>query len=98
MYNEQDRVIRKKDRNITPFVHLSPRLNNQTPSDHRTRVLQRLWTTVREKDVQLDNINNVPRGIANSTGAVGTESIMVSPVMTETTLVLKTSGGVTWSG
>ena len=38
-------------------------------------------------------INDVPRGIANSTGAVGTESIMMSPVMTEATLVPKTSGG-----
>ena len=44
-------------------------------------------------------INNVPRGIANSTGAVGTELITMSPVMTEATLVLKTSGGgVTRSG
>ena len=44
-------------------------------------------------------INDVPRGIANSTGAVGTELIVMSPVMTEATLVLKTSGGwVTWSG
>ena len=41
-------------------------------------------------------INDVPRGIANSTGVVGTESIAMSPVMTEITLVLKTSrGGVT---
>ena len=44
-------------------------------------------------------INDVPRGIANSTGAVGTELIVMSPVMTEATLVSKTSrGGVTWSG
>ena len=44
-------------------------------------------------------INDVPRGITNSTGAVGTEVITMSPVMTETTLVPKTSGGgVTWSG
>ena len=44
-------------------------------------------------------INNVPRGIANSTGAVGTESVTMSPVMTEATLVLKKSrGGVTRSG
>ena len=44
-------------------------------------------------------INDVPRGIANSTGAVGTESIVMSPVMTETALMLKTSrGGVTQSG
>ena len=41
----------------------------------------------------------VPMGIANSTGVVGAESIMMSPVMTETALVSKTSGGgVTWSG
>ena len=44
-------------------------------------------------------INDVPRGIANSTGAVGTELIAMSPVMTKTALVLKTSGGgVTQSG
>ena len=44
-------------------------------------------------------INDMPRGIANSTGMVGTESIAMSPVMTETALMLKTSGGgVTWSG
>ena len=43
-------------------------------------------------------INDMPRGITNSTGAVGTELIVMSPVMTETTLMLKTSGGgVTWS-
>ena len=38
-------------------------------------------------------INDMPRGIANSTGVVRAESIMMSPVMAETTLVLKTSGG-----
>ena len=38
-------------------------------------------------------IDNVPRGIANSTGAVETELIAMSPVMTEATLVWKTSGG-----
>ena len=44
-------------------------------------------------------IDNVPRGIANSTGAVGTEPVTMSPVMTEATLVSKTSGGgVTQSG
>ena len=44
-------------------------------------------------------INDVPRDIANSTGAVGAESIVMSPVMTEATLVPKTSGGgVTRSG
>ena len=44
-------------------------------------------------------INDVPRGITNSTGAVGTESIAMSLVMTETALMSKTSGGgVTQSG
>ena len=44
-------------------------------------------------------INDVPRGIANSTGVVGAELVMMSPAMTEATLVLKTSGGgVTQSG
>ena len=44
-------------------------------------------------------INDVPRAIANSSGAVGAESVTMSPVMTETALMLKTSGGgVTWSG
>ena len=38
-------------------------------------------------------INDMSRGIANSTGAVGAESIMMSPVMTEATLMPKTSGG-----
>ena len=55
MYNQQDRAIRKNNCNITPFIYLSPRLNDQTPSDNRTRVLQRLWMTARGKDVQLDN-------------------------------------------
>ena len=44
-------------------------------------------------------INNMPRGIANSTGAMGTELVTMSPVMIEATLVSKTSGGgVTQSG
>ena len=43
-------------------------------------------------------IDDMPRGIKNSAGAVGAESITMSPVMTEATLVSKTSrGGVTWS-
>ena len=43
-------------------------------------------------------INDVPRGITNSTGGVGAESIMMSLVMTEAALVSKTSrGGVTRS-
>ena len=55
MYNQQDRAIRKNNCNITPFIYLSPRLNDQTPSDNRTRDLQRSWMTTRGKDVQLDN-------------------------------------------
>ena len=47
--------MRKKDCNITPFVQLSPRLNDQTSSGNGAKVLQRLWTTAREKDVQLDS-------------------------------------------
>ena len=38
-------------------------------------------------------ISDVTRGIANTTDLVGTESIMMSPVMTEVTLESKTSGG-----
>ena len=38
-------------------------------------------------------ISDVPRGIANTTDSVGTESIMMSPVTTEITLESKTSGG-----
>ena len=47
--------MRKKDCNITPFIQLSPRLNDQTSSGNRTKVLQRLRTTARETDVQLDS-------------------------------------------
>ena len=47
--------MRKKNCNITPFVQSSPRLNKQTPRGDRTKVLQRLWTTARETDVQLDS-------------------------------------------
>ena len=44
-------------------------------------------------------ISDVPRGIANITDSVGTESITMSPVMTEITLESKTSrGGVSWCG
>ena len=38
-------------------------------------------------------ISNMSRGIANTTDLVGTESITMSPVKTETTLESKTSGG-----
>ena len=47
--------MRKKDCNITPFIQSSPRLNDQTSSGNGAKVLQRSWTTVREKDVQLDS-------------------------------------------
>ena len=44
-------------------------------------------------------ISDVSRGIANTTDLVGTESITMSPVMTEITLELKTSGGgMSWCG
>ena len=38
-------------------------------------------------------ISDVTRGITNTTDSVGTESITMSPVMTEIALELKTSGG-----
>ena len=47
--------MRKKDCNITPFVQLSPRLNDQTPRGNRIKVLQRSRMTARETDVQLDS-------------------------------------------
>ena len=55
MNNQENRTIREKNCNITPFIQLSPRLNDQTPSGNGPRDLQRLWTTARGKDVQLDN-------------------------------------------
>ena len=47
--------MRKKNCNITPFVQLSPRLDDQPSRSNRTKVLQRLRTTVRETNVQLDS-------------------------------------------
>ena len=55
MGEEQNRAMRKKDRNITPFVQLSPRLNDQTLSDEGARILQRSRMTEREINVQLDS-------------------------------------------
>ena len=55
MGEEQNRVMRKKDHNITPFVQLSPRLNDQTSSGEGARTLQRSQMTQRETDVQLDS-------------------------------------------
>ena len=54
--------MRKKDCNITPFIQLSPRLNDQTLSGNGTKVLQRSWTTAREKDVQLDSHQRCAQG------------------------------------
>ena len=62
MSEEQNRAIRKKDRNITPFIQLSPRLNDQTLSGKGARILQRSWTTEREKDVQLDSHQQCVQG------------------------------------
>ena len=47
--------MRKKNCNITPFVQLSPRLDDQSSRSNRAKVLQRSQTTVRETDVQLDS-------------------------------------------
>ena len=55
MSKEQNGAMRKKDRNITPFVQLSPRLNDQTSSGKGAKILQRSRMTEREKDVQLDS-------------------------------------------
>ena len=55
MSYQENRMMRKKNCNITPFVHLSPRLNDQTSDSKRARVLQRSWMTERGKDVQLDS-------------------------------------------
>ena len=54
--------MRKKNCNITPFVQLSPRLNDQTSRSNRTKVLQRSWTTARETDVQLDSHQRCAQG------------------------------------
>ena len=48
-------MVRKKNCNITPFVQLSPRLDDQTSRSDRTKVLRRSQTTVRETNVQLDS-------------------------------------------
>ena len=53
--NQENRMVREKNCNITPFVQLSPRLDDKTPSGYRPRDLQRSRTTARGKDVQLDS-------------------------------------------
>ena len=55
-------MIREKNCNITPFIQLSPRLNDQTPSDNGPRDLQRSQMTARGKDVQLDNHQRCTQG------------------------------------
>ena len=55
MKEQQNGTIRKKNCNITPFVQLSPRLNDQSSRSNRAKVLRRSQTTVRETDVQLDS-------------------------------------------
>ena len=60
--NQENRMIREKNRNITPFIQLSPRLNDYTPSGNGPRNLQRSWTTARGKDVQLDNHQQCAQG------------------------------------
>ena len=55
-------MVREKNCNITLFVQLSPRLDDKTPSGNRPRDLQRLWTTVRGKDVQLDSHQQCAQG------------------------------------
>ena len=47
--------MRKKNCNITPFIELSPRLDDQTSRSNRATILQRSQTTVRETNVQLDS-------------------------------------------
>ena len=60
--NQENRTVREKNCNITPFIQLSPRLDDKTPSGNRPRDLQRLWMTVRGKDVQLDSHQQCAQG------------------------------------
>ena len=60
--NQENRTVREKNCNTTPLVQLSPRLNDKTPSGNRPRDLQRLQTTVRGKDVQLDSRQRCAQG------------------------------------
>ena len=53
--NQKNGTVREKNHNITPFIQLSPRLDDKTSSGNRPKDLQRSWTTVRGKDVQLDS-------------------------------------------
>ena len=55
-------MIREKNRNNTPFIQLSPRLNDQTSCGNGPRDLQRSQTTARGKDVQLDNHQQCAQG------------------------------------
>ena len=62
MSEKQYGTMRKKDCNITPFIQSSPRLNDQTSSSNRTRVLQRSRTTARETNVQQDSHQRCAQG------------------------------------
>ena len=62
MNEKQSRTMRKQNCNITLFIQSSPRLNDQTLSGNRARVLQRSRTTVREKDVQLGSHQRCDQG------------------------------------
>ena len=55
MKEYQDGTMRKKNCNITPFIQLSPRLDDQSSRSNRAKVLRRSQTTVRETNVQLDS-------------------------------------------
>ena len=55
MNNQENGTVREKNCNITPFVQLSPRLDDKTSGGNRAKDLQRSWMTVRGKDVQLDS-------------------------------------------
>ena len=57
--------MRKKNRNITPFIYLSPRLNHYSSVGKQLKDLQRSQTTVREKDVQLDSQQAHAQGYCN---------------------------------
>ena len=55
MKNQENGMVREKNRNITPFIQLSPRPDDKTSSGNRAKDLQRSQTTARGKDVQLDS-------------------------------------------
>ena len=62
MNNQENGTVREKNCNITPFVQLSPRLNDKTSGGNRAKDLQRLRMTARGKDVQLDSHQQCAQG------------------------------------